>query len=600
MYYFFCFIAIFASDNFFGQDISLYQQFNGRYDFTFVGNTLNSEENNSNSNCVINTSSTESLNLSANDEIENVFLYWAGSGTGDFNITLNGNAIESSRNFSFFRNNLNYFSAFADVTNLVQSIGNGDYTVAELDINQFINPEQFCNNRTNFGGWAMLIVYKNNALPLNQLNVYDGLEGMQGLPNGGAEEINITLNSLNVVDNIGAKIGFIAWEGDEALSNLETLQINGYLLSNAVNPETNAFNGTNSITGATDLYNMDLDIYDIQNNIQTGNQIAQIKMTSAQDFVLINTIVTKLNSELPDATIAIDNASVKCNSRIVTVDFTVFNLNSTLILPPGVPIGILINNVYVQYTETITSIEINGSLSDTISFVLPDEISGDLEIIIIVDYNSSGVGIIKETDETNNFDAVRILMPVPPAFNILDNLKTCNKGFRKGTFDFSDYQVLVKIDLTNSVSFFETFDDAVANVNPIVNTLNYTTITPVPIFVKIEDEYGCYSITTFQLLTENCPPKVYNLVATDVDNFYDTFLIDGLRDIFINFKLSIYNRWGMLIWTGNNNTEDWDGKATKGTKLMGNELPDGTYYYILELNDPDYKNPITGFLHLKK
>ena len=30
-------------------------------------------------------------------------------------------------------------------------------------------------NKTNFGGWAIIVVYNNNALPLNQLNIYDGL-----------------------------------------------------------------------------------------------------------------------------------------------------------------------------------------------------------------------------------------------------------------------------------------------------------------------------------------------------------------------------------------------------------------------------------------
>jgi hypothetical protein len=31
-------------------------------------------------------------------------------------------------------------------------------------------------------------------------------------------EINITLNSLNVIDNDNARIGFIAWEGDQFIS----------------------------------------------------------------------------------------------------------------------------------------------------------------------------------------------------------------------------------------------------------------------------------------------------------------------------------------------------------------------------------------------
>jgi hypothetical protein len=63
----------------------------------------------------------------------------------------------------------------------------------------------------------------------------------------------------------------------------------------------NAFNGTNSFTGST-LYNMDLDVYNIQNN-NIGDTSAQIQLTSGQDFVMINAIVTKLNSQLPDATL---------------------------------------------------------------------------------------------------------------------------------------------------------------------------------------------------------------------------------------------------------------------------------------------------------
>jgi hypothetical protein len=78
---------------------------------------------------------------------------------------------------------------------------------------------------TNFGGWAIIVVYKNANLPLNQLTVYDGL---QYVP----DEINITLNSLNVIDNKDARIGFVAWEGDRFISVNETLRINGNPISN--------------------------------------------------------------------------------------------------------------------------------------------------------------------------------------------------------------------------------------------------------------------------------------------------------------------------------------------------------------------------------
>jgi hypothetical protein len=61
-------------------------------------------------------------------------------------------------------------------------------------------------------------------------------------------EINITLNSLNVIDNEDARIGFVAWEGDQFISVNETLRVNGNPLSNPpLNPVNNAFNGTNSL-----------------------------------------------------------------------------------------------------------------------------------------------------------------------------------------------------------------------------------------------------------------------------------------------------------------------------------------------------------------
>ncbi|MET0759803.1 MAG: gliding motility-associated C-terminal domain-containing protein, partial [Flavobacterium sp.] len=63
---------------------------------------------------------------------------------------------------------------------------------------------------------------------------------------------------------------------------------------------------------------------------------------------------------------------------------------------------------------------------------------------------------------------------------------------------------------------------------------------------------------------------------------------------------SIYNRWGALVWTGNNNTGDWDGFATKGILLDNHEIPAGTYYYVIELNDPDYQSPLVGYLYLTR
>ena len=576
-----------------GQNVSLYNQFNGRYDFTFIGNTMNLAENNivqgEPNSCIINTSSMATLALNTSDIIEKAYLYWAGSGTGDFQVKLNGQDIVPDRTFSLIATNslLPYFSAFKDVTSQVTATGNGDYTLSDLDLTNVIG--DYCVNATNFAGWAIVIIYKNTALPLNQINVYDGL---QGVPN----DLIINLSSLNVLDNINSKVGFVAWEGDASLAT-ESFYFNGTLLSSLpLNPPDNVFNGTNTITISENLYNMDLDIYDIQDNIQIGDTSAQIKLTSTQDFIMINTVVTKLNSQLPDATIIIGSVEKQCNSKTIVVNYTVSNLDGTNPLPAGTPISIYINGQLLQTITTLVEIPVDGTISGQITLVLPDTITSNFELKFVVDDIGNGTGIVAELNENNNTSILNDSLLISPTFNALENLISCNEGFTRGTFDFSSYEDLVKTNPTDSVRFYETLENATDDVNPILNPSNYSAITtPKEIFVRISNG-NCFSITSFLLTTRNCPPTVYNFVSVNNDGANDGLTIGGLRDIFLDFKLEIYSRWGRLLWTGNQNTQDWDGYVKEG--FGSKNAPEGTYFYLLFLNDVDYPEPLRGFLYL--
>lgn len=579
------------------QNIALYDQFNGRYDFTFVGNTLNLQENSFQTSPAILTTSSATLNLNSSDIIESAYLYWAGCGTGDFDVQLNGIPITATRTFSNILSqgiDFNFFSAFADVTSIVQTQGNGTYTISDLDVSSFIN--HHFQNKTNFAGWAIVVVYKNNALPLNQLNIYDGLQVVSILQNF----LDVPLNALNVIDNADAKIGFVAWEGDSGLDVNETLRINGNIISNPpLNPATNAFNGTNSVTNSNQLYNMDLDIYNIQNNIQIGDTSALIQLTSGQDYVMVNTIVTKLNSQLPDATIEILNIEpVSCNSRTITIDFEAFNLNSTDDLDPNTPITFYADGIAVGTTYTQNTIPIGGSETGSITLTIPASIPLLFTLLAVIDDSGNGTGTVTEILETNNTFSISVSLISSPSFNQPENNVSCNLGLTKGIFDFSNYENTIKTNPIHVVTFYENESDANTNSNSIVNTSNYEAITtPKTIWVRIENENGCYSVTSFLLLTRNCPPVVYNAVSPNNDGLNDTFFIKGLRNIFMNFNLEVYNRWGRLLWSGNNNKPDWDCKAENA---INNELvPGGTYYYILHLNDPDYTEPLTGYLEVK-
>lgn len=572
----------------FAQDVTLFQQFNGRYDYTAIGNTLNVFENGPGTPCTIQSSSSASLNLLTNQNIVAAYLYWAGSGTGDFNILLNGEAITAERTFSdALDENRIFFAAFANITEVIISQGNSNYTVSDFDLSSIISP--YCPTGTNFGGWAITIIYEDQNLPLNQLNVYDGLQSVPTI-------LNITLDNLNVLDNEDAKIGFIAWEGDRSIAVNEQLTINDNVISNLpLNPANNAFNGTNSFTGATDLYNMDIDVYNIQDNISIGDTSASITLTSGQDFVMINNIITVLNSQLPDATLIIDGNIVKCGNNSVELFYTVNNFNSTAILPANTPIAFYLDGLLIGQSQTVNDIQINESESNSTIITIPEGTDSDLTIVGIVDDDGTMNGTITETNEDNNITFEDVELLIIPDIIELPELIECNEGFEISTFNL--FEALESLDYNEEdVSFFTELDDLENQSNEILIPTNYNNVSaPDVIYVRLSST-PCYEVYQFNLNIENCPPTIPNGFSPNDDNANDWFNIQGLYDIFTEHELLIFNRYGDLIFKGNND-KLWSGVVNKGINANGNIVPVGTYYYVLNLNDPNFES-IVGWVYV--
>ncbi len=788
-------LFLFFVNGIFAQEIELYSQFNGHYDYTAIGNTMNTAENNGGP-CVILTSSSANLNLAAGQNVVAAYLYWAGSGLGDFDVTLNSTTITAERTFSFSLDaDRQFFAAFTDVTNQIIAEGNSTYTLSDLDLTSII--PSYCSSGTNFAGWSIIIVYEDLSLPLNQLSIYDGFRGVSIDDN----LLTFTLDNLNVIDNQGAKIGFLAWEGDESLAVEETLQINGNIVSNPpLNPADNAFNSTNSFTGAADLYNMDIDYYEIENNIQIGDTSAEITLTSgngivSSDFVLINNIVTVLNSQLPDATATLDLIETQCNSRTIQVDFTIGNFNSTDFLPANTPIAFYADGSLVATAFTQNDIPIDGTESGTISIIIPTSIPDDFELQIIVDDDGTGTGNVTEINEDNNSDSIQVQLLNPQIIGPLEDLFACGDMNETEIFDLSvnvplaignqtnvsigfyssqndadldsdeisdfvnyentsnpqeifirvesnedpncyvtdsflltviqtpiahtpesitvcdDYEndgmALFDLEALSSeiignqqntlLSFYETENDALSGTTPISDTENYqntenpqtiyvrvensllgscfsitsftltvkaldpivvlcelekcdegfdtatfdfnhiasqlflganqeitgyyisiedadnmsnpiwnisefeNTSNPQNIYVRIDDPTGelCYRLGVFELSVGNCPPFVPQGYSPNQDGINDTFEIIGLYDVFPDFELVIFSRYGNIVYRGNNSIPEWDGTSNHGIGGRGNQVPTGTYYYVLNLHDPDYE-VIKGWVYLNR
>jgi gliding motility-associated-like protein len=70
--------------------------------------------------------------------------------------------------------------------------------------------------------------------------------------------------------------------------------------------------------------------------------------------------------------------------------------------------------------------------------------------------------------------------------------------------------------------------------------------------------------------------------SPDGDGENDTFVIEGAESFTVTLR--IYNRWGAMVYESRHYKNDWAGLASHGV-VIGDKLPDGTYFYAIDLNN---------------
>ncbi|GAB3331925.1 hypothetical protein GCM10027299_38000 [Larkinella ripae] len=69
------------------------------------------------------------------------------------------------------------------------------------------------------------------------------------------------------------------------------------------------------------------------------------------------------------------------------------------------------------------------------------------------------------------------------------------------------------------------------------------------------------------------------------DNINDRFVIQNTGGATV--MLEVFNRWGSTVYRNHDYKNDWDGSTNTGVRIGSNSkgLPEGTYFYIVELSD---------------
>ncbi len=208
------------------------------------------------------------------------------------------------------------YAAYADVTDFVRTKGLGTYTVADMALR-----EGNGGGVGYYGGWALIVVYKNSKMKWRDVTIFDGYAFVEENANGDWQEHIIDVQGYKAAQNgdINVKIGIVAGEGDRGVGGTvdesDALYIqkedNTWMaLSHAENDVDNFF-VSSIITQGTrtpNLYNnTGLDIVSINidntNNAVIGNNDTETKLRygTSQDTYALVALAMSIDAFIPEA-----------------------------------------------------------------------------------------------------------------------------------------------------------------------------------------------------------------------------------------------------------------------------------------------------------
>lgn len=246
----------------------------------------------------------------------------------------------------------------------------------------------------------------------------------------------------------------------------------------------------------------------------------------------------------------------------------------TLTLIPGTDAGSIVGELLVCNFENDSSLEVNPIVGAPIDWIVSYNNGSTWSSTGVTDtiYPYSGLlgytvfgAIIQEAScPTDTVYHSIVVLPLAP-----------NTGLDVSIFEDDS----VQLSASGGINFlwFPVYNISDETIyNPIV----WPEVTTV-YNVQVTDINGCIdtasvTVTVLPNLTEI---QVPNLLTPNADNFNDLLVIPNI-DTYPNNEIIIFNGYGQVIYQAQPYYNDWD--AT----FNGAVVPDGTYYYVLDLHDP--------------
>ncbi|HEX8648749.1 MAG TPA: hypothetical protein VF715_17770, partial [Thermoleophilaceae bacterium] len=121
------------------------------------------------------------------------------------------------------------YQGFADVTALVRSAGTGTYTVANV---------QASTGKDQYGGWGLVVAYRDTSKPVRWLGLYDGFREFSG---NDPADVPITGFRTPASGTVRADFGMLTYEGDVGVLP-DRARLNGMDVSDELHAPDNYWN----------------------------------------------------------------------------------------------------------------------------------------------------------------------------------------------------------------------------------------------------------------------------------------------------------------------------------------------------------------------
>lgn len=282
-----------------------------------------------------------------------------------------------------------HYQQSADITSLVQLYGPGPYRVSGVVTVSPVNQaDQYL-----YAAWSTVVFYTLKTDSPRCLLVHEGFDEITG-----ASGTSTTLSGFLVPQaGYDAKLAIVAYQGDADATG-DRISVNGTLLTNALNPITNFFNGTQTslgqaVSNAGDLpqtngqpasmSGIDIDLVDLTPLVKIGDKSIDVAASTTNDTFFIGTLTGSVVS--------------------LTEVFSSSQLEFQNLSNPG---GSVRPSAKLQFTVTVPNTGSDTSVDTYVTVPLPFGLTYVPGSIMALNGPNSGARTDKPGDDPAEYDPV--------------------------------------------------------------------------------------------------------------------------------------------------------------------------------------------------